>query len=270
MPAKHIFTEEETQGILDRYQKGESRKSLADSFGVTQKVIDRFLKEKEVPLRNDTRKHFFNEEIFKSIDTAEKAYWIGFITADGYVNEDRGFLRIKLGYVDYDHLAKFARFMSLDPADVIRSEIHNITGNTMWYIDINSRKFVDILVGHGIRQEKSMREKVTHVRDDLIRDYIRGLYDGDGSIRPDGTGVSLNNSVEVLYYVQGVFLFRLRATRLKIMDHCNTWKIEYRSREVVKKILDFLYYENCSVFLDRKHELAERIFAVQRQAYRSL
>ena len=49
----------------------------------------------------------YNRHIFDEINSSEKAYWLGFIVADGYLNTERGMLRIKLGNIDKHHLEKF-------------------------------------------------------------------------------------------------------------------------------------------------------------------
>ena len=38
----------------------------------------------------------YNRHIFDQIDTEEKAYWLGFILADGYLNTNKHMLRIKI------------------------------------------------------------------------------------------------------------------------------------------------------------------------------
>lgn len=35
-----------------------------------------------------TKKHFFDRRHFKVVDTPEKAYWLGFITADGSIGRE--------------------------------------------------------------------------------------------------------------------------------------------------------------------------------------
>jgi hypothetical protein len=70
----------------------------------------------------------YNRHIFDEIDNEEKAYWLGFIVADGYLNSDRNMLRIKLGNKDKNHLEKFINFLGGD-SSMLKSEIHNITGN---------------------------------------------------------------------------------------------------------------------------------------------
>ena len=49
----------------------------------------------------------YHRHIFDQIDTQEKAYWLGFILADGYLNTNKHMLRIKLGDKDKHHLEKF-------------------------------------------------------------------------------------------------------------------------------------------------------------------
>ena len=67
------------------------------------------------------RKYNCNYDYFKIIDTPEKAYWLGFIMADGCVMiskrirklktyetiQQRYFLKIALSSVDTQHLEKF-------------------------------------------------------------------------------------------------------------------------------------------------------------------
>ena len=75
----------------------------------------------------------YNRHIFDEINSPEKAYWLGFIVADGYLNDDKNMLRIKLGNKDKSHLEKFIKFLEGD-LSMLKSEIHNTTGNTQWYV----------------------------------------------------------------------------------------------------------------------------------------
>ena len=71
----------------------------------------------------------YNRHIFDNIDSAEKAYWLGFIVADGYLNDDKNMLRIKLGDKDKIHLEKFINFLGKKISKIKRKK-HSITGNT--------------------------------------------------------------------------------------------------------------------------------------------
>ena len=57
------------------------------------------------------RLYTLNENFFETIDTEDKAYWLGFIYADGYITKSKTGqhnLGIKLSIKDLAHLQKFA------------------------------------------------------------------------------------------------------------------------------------------------------------------
>ena len=51
------------------------------------------------------RKYTLNEKYFKFIDNESKAYWLGFLMADGNIYNN--VIRITLAVVDFNHLVKF-------------------------------------------------------------------------------------------------------------------------------------------------------------------
>lgn len=200
----------------------------------------------------------YNRHIFDNIDTNEKAYWLGFIVADGYLNVERRMLRIKLGNIDKKHLEKFIKFINGTP-DMLKSECHNITGNTQWYVSTYSTEIRNALLKLNVEQAKSGKEHIPPINPIYYRDFIRGLWDGDGFIRENLNGIGLVGSYECLSFVQKHFEEQLKIKPLKIYSHCNTFKIEYRStKNAIPKIISYLYQDN-DIALDRKMELANQI-----------
>lgn len=269
MPRKHNFSKAQEEDIIKRYKDGESRASISKDFGVTPKVINRILKKNDLKLINAVKKNNYHDDIFDTIDSSDKAYWIGFITADGYIHEDRGCLRIKLQNNDRSHLYKFADFIGAK-RESVKTEFHNITGKPLAKIEVGCRKIVNALINLNIRQGKSTREKVANIPKEYIRDYLRGLIDGDGSIRPDGSGISLNNSKDILMFMLNTILEEFGIAKVKIQDHDHTWKIEYRSKDCVKTILNYLYYDDCKMYLDRKFISAKAICRPEISSLKSL
>ena len=200
----------------------------------------------------------YNRNIFNKIDNEEKAYWLGFIVADGYLNINKHMLRIKLGNRDRSHLIKFIKFVGGNE-EMLKSEIHSETGNENFYVSLYSKEVMNDLLSLGVEQAKSGKEKVCNIDKKYYRDFIRGLWDGDGFIRENLSGVGLVGSEEVLAFVQNYFNDSLGVKPLKIYPHCNTFKIEYRStRKAIPLILNHLYGDK-DVALDRKKELATKI-----------
>lgn len=200
----------------------------------------------------------YNRHIFDEINSSEKAYWLGFIVADGYLNTERGMLRIKLGNIDKHHLEKFINFLGGDET-MLKSEIHNITGNIQWYVSTYSKEIKDALLKLNVEQCKSGHEHVPPIDKIYYRDFIRGLWDGDGFIRENLSGIGLVGSYECLSFVQKIFLEELGIKPLKVYSHYGTYKIEYRStKKAIPKIINYLYQDN-DIALDRKMVLANQI-----------
>lgn len=252
MGKKIIFTNEQINEIIKRYENGESCLKIGEVFNVNNKTIRKLLDKNNIQNRGN-RKHFFNKNIFKDIDSAEKAYWLGFITADGYVNEDRGVLSIKLNAKDRTHLEKFIKFIDGDE-NMIKTEYHNITGNELNRVVVNSRTIINDLVKLNIRQCKSSKEQVSPIPKEYIRDYIRGIWDGDGHI--EKKRIDLVSSIEVLDFVRTYFHEQCNTSLMKILDHCNTHRIYIcKNRE---KCLNHMYYDGC-ISLERKNIIAKKI-----------
>lgn len=60
------------------------------------------------------KRPFPNRYIFKSIDNEFKAYWLGFLYADGSVGSTDYRVELTLAEKDYNHLVKFKDFIGLD------------------------------------------------------------------------------------------------------------------------------------------------------------
>lgn len=73
MGKKIIFTNEQINEIIKRYENGESCLKIGEVFNVNNKTIRKLLDKNNIQNRGN-RKHFFNKNIFKDIDSAEKAY----------------------------------------------------------------------------------------------------------------------------------------------------------------------------------------------------
>lgn len=87
-----------------------------------------------------------------------------------------------------------------------------------------------------------------------IKDYIRGIVDGDGHI--ELSRMDICNSYEVLNKIQEYLIPICNITKGKIMNHCNTYRI-YICKNI-DLVLNHLYYKRC-VALDRKKDIVKII-----------
>lgn len=114
-------------------------------------------------------------DYFKNIDTPEKAYWLGFIAADGCIYKDR--LSIELGIIDENHLYKFLKSIKSNHIIYYRERKNTRTCR----IEINNKKFTSNLKKYGIIQNKTYNLIFPKINKCFYKDYIRGFFDGDGT-----------------------------------------------------------------------------------------
>lgn len=77
------------QKIIEAYIKGNGYTRVAKICNTNSSTVMRVLKRNNIQIRNNHEKsklYFCNENYFEEINTPNKAYWLGFIYADGYVS----------------------------------------------------------------------------------------------------------------------------------------------------------------------------------------
>lgn len=223
---------------------------------VSSSTLDRWVRKFNIQPRGCHRHYNFNQSIFNTIDTEEKAYWLGFITADGYVNESRHFLNIKLQAGDEAHLYKFKQFLGCIEIP-IKDDIGG-SGQIVKSITVNSRTLVNDLINLGVRQGKSGNEHICNkVPDNLIPHYIRGLIDGDGCIQHGShPTVELVGSLEIVSFLKQYIhehIYPLKSTASYIYKHGIIYKASFNALDCVLLCYKH-FYGNAKIYLDRKYE----------------
>ena len=245
------------------YEQGKSLRKISEELNINRKLLSRKLKEDGIIIRDPNKNsiskskriHELNETIFEVIDTEEKAYWLGFLYADGYIDKEKGF-ELTLKESDYDHLIKFQKFMQCDNNIAYRSQ------QKAYRIGIYSKKIAQDLINLGCFQAKSFTLKFPtseQVPEDLIHHFMRGYFDGDGCITY-GQGqlrFSVIGTPEFLNDYEAYLLTALNRTtvnkRLRRFDWTeNTETINYSGNKQVNKIFNFLY-KNATIYLERKY-----------------
>lgn len=133
---------------------------------------------------SNNRKYTVNETYFDTINTPEKAYWLGFLWADGNISKttDRSSgpnrLRIAQKKDEEKHLIRFQKEIeSNHPLKYVMHKDNHIVAQ----IDINSRKLCMALQSIGF-DNKDKRTQIPKIPNELISHFIRGYFDGDGCL----------------------------------------------------------------------------------------
>lgn len=114
---------------------------------------------------------------FNKIDTEEKAYWLGFLYADGSVGSKEDKIELGLAEKDLKHIEKFRDFMN------ITNKISYREKTKSYRMSFRSAQCKQDLISQGCTPKKSLTldfPNENQVPKHLIRHFIRGYFDGDG------------------------------------------------------------------------------------------
>ena len=126
-----------------------------------------------------------NDDYFNQIDSEEKAYWLGFLIADGWINQREGQDRLVLDISSKDkkHLESYANALNFNgPIKDFEIKSGEYKGYKHSQIAITSQQLVNDLSKYGCVPNKSLMLKFPKLPQRLISHFIRGYFDGDGSV----------------------------------------------------------------------------------------
>lgn len=262
IPAYKKYSDSLMKQAYDDYMvKKIGLKAVCEKYGFKHGVLVRYAKENNLPYKtNRGAKYSFDREYFKNIDSEEKAYWLGFLYADGCVNtSDKtctspNRLTINISHRDRIILEKFNQSINgnLEIFDYMPSE--ETYGNSMMSrLNVNSVEFCEHLINHGCIPNKTFELRMPNINEHLICHFVRGFLDGDGSI--SGYCISFTKG--------DVFLKELNELISSILDiepgHIQYYKnkdsrvcnLKFSKKESCRKIYNWLY-DNATIFLERK------------------
>lgn len=212
--------------------------------------------------KENSRKYSCNHNYFDNINTEDKAYWLGFLYADGFVTNDNR-VGISIKSDDIDLLIAFNESISSNYKINIYTTSQGFSNNTEYArLLISSKQIVESLVSHGMFYKKSNILKRPNIEADLTRHFIRGYLDGDGSIFLNNSkslfySVSFVGTDDILSYICEYFL-SIKAIKNYRLEKRNDEQVvsyvRFGGNIIVKKILDDIYKES-TLYLKRKNNI---------------
>lgn len=235
-----IFEKSMEDDLIDGYRNMPSMAYWARHYNISPSVIKRILIQNNEPLVSNSdahRKYHFKHNVFDKIDTEEKAYWLGFMFADGTVGSSRDDVKIDLSERDIEHVQKFADFVGY------KRQLNKPI------LSVRSKEMKAALVKHGCLPRKSHIDvQPENVPVELHRHFMRGVCDGDGYI-----GVYAKSaSIEI---VGGRTLLQWMVDHGlpgEVRPHKTIWRIRSKSNNVLE--WGVFLYEDANIYLDRKYD----------------
>lgn len=187
------------------------------------------------------RKNCFNLNFFSNIDNEDKAYILGFIMADGWINSNNRSLHIRIKADDAELLKKISEV--LNNSTPLKSK----KNGTQVELILCSEKLVKDLNKLGVTYNKTKTMHMPLLKSkELYRHFFRGYFDGDGYIGKQSvlTVGSENFYNDFMKYLKREFDF-------VPWSQCKngTYRINFNRRDFW--FIDWLY-KNSNLHLNRK------------------
>ena len=257
-----MISEQQFCQIKDLYESGYKTTNIA-------KLLNLKFWDVQTRIRNIrsniTKQHFqlMNENFFETLDTEEKAYWIGFIYADGSLYTGYT-LSITLSVKDRLHLQKLSNIFGKEAKE--RSSFLNEKEYKQVRLNIYNKKIYNDLKKLGIENQKTYSEStkiIEMIPKNLISHFIRGIFDGDGNIHKDKNNnghFSICGNEDILNKIQMILIEDVGLTKTKIyqLGDAWCWNLLYGGNISIKKIYEYLYKDSY-IYLERKKIKFEEI-----------
>lgn len=263
-----MHTKQSNIDIIRRYMNGEQPTRLIAEYGMSQPNFNALLRRRGIEARHTQYTADFH--YFDKIDTEAKAYFLGFIYADGCLY--RNTLKISLNEKDIDILEKLKQEMKSNHPIRYTNATGSFAGGPIVTLEISHKYIREAMLKHGVVENKTHRlEKIPDtVPEELIKHFIRGYMDGDGSFSNYelqtgkragdmkysfslvGTESFLEN---IRYWINQFSPVEITA---QLQDRhpereTNIRQLRTSGKKQVLVLLDWLY-EGATIYLNRKYE----------------
>lgn len=216
-----------------------------------------------------TRKYSLNEAFFSQW-SPEMAYVLGFWFADGYMRHEKSY-RVVFTSTDFSLLLQIRKVMA--SSHPIHKRFSRKGKVPEYDLIVFSKSLYSKLQGLGGTRRKTKKAIFPVIPSDYFPDFIRGYFDGDGSVFYTNYVSTKNGKLRTelrsnftagnprfLEKLQGFLINKLGVSRKKVCPFNNggSWKLGYGTADTVK-LLRFMYYPDCPVALERKASFAESV-----------
>lgn len=260
--------------LVKKYLTGKYNCSqLATYYNMSRSAIYAMLKRKGVKINNDQsklqRKYSLDETYFNKINTEQKAYFLGLLYADGCVFPKRNSISIALQEKDRHILECLKKELKTNkPIYISQKNNKNKNWQNSVILQINSKKISERLISLGCIANKSLAlnfPSLKQMPNHLIRHFIRGYFDGDGSLclsvrkKYNYSIISIISTLDFCLKLKKVLNTNI-GINVAIHSDKNfvargnlvTKIASFGGNVQVKSFLDWIY-KNATVFLQRKY-----------------
>lgn len=251
------------QDVLEKlYQEHQDMKKVAAILNANPKTIAVWMKKFDIKRvgSQGARKNHLNHNYFERIDSEAKAYWLGFLMADGciYRGSDAHSYRLQINLKgsDIEHLNLFQEAIG----SAYKIQEKKIRESDVCLLKVNSTKMCHDLMKWKVTPRKSLVCEMPEIDASLHRHYVRGYFDGDGCLDWTHGGLPrarIGGGELMLTAIQAIAKDAGIASRLYAPSKGQKiYSLEWTDSREARKFASWMY-DNSVVSLKRKQEIYE-------------
>ena len=274
MKQRRLSHREKTE-LFAKYETGKfTAADLAKEYPISSTAINGLLRRHGYKAKSQSelqRKYNIDETFFDVIDTEEKAYFLGFLYADGYNNTDRNSVNLSLKEDDKEILEILNNLLQPNkPLQYV--EIKDTNSSNQYRLVIANKHISQKLVELGCVKAKThtltfpTEEQVPSC---LIRHFVRGYFDGDGSVSGDKQKqFCFVGTMDFLLPLQQILIKELNFSKTKLdrrhKDRDNNIRsLRYCGVNQCITFRDWLY-KDATIYLERKKKIFDSYTSFER------
>ena len=253
------LTNTDRQNIIKYYQEGKTAKEILALYNNkvgTENTIMSIIKDVGIGRpRGKTCDADIN--YFETIDTEAKAYFLGLLLTDGNVH------KIKRDTEQY-RIQIMLHSQDREILECLKKELHSSNKIIHYQKDnrnecafgIQSVKMAYDLAKQGIVPNKTFIAELNYnIPHHLFRHYIRGIFDGDGTVyySKEHLHFGFYGTHKLVAQVQDWLIEQINLTRHKITDKETVSFTTYQKKQDIENFYK-LIYTNANFYLKRKKE----------------
>lgn len=273
---KRKTTDTDEDAIVNLYNTGMSLETIAPLYNLHPTTIHKILKRKNVKRRTAyyaSRIYHSDECFFDNIlATEEQAYILGFIYADGCVLPEKQTLSIALATKDSDFLSGIKNIIA--PDTDIKASLRNKKGHDpkgAVRLSVYSKHLTERLQDLGIVKSRGQFPKLLPALDSCVYShFIRGLFDGDGSIdwrikknkNLPTLRIRFLGQEDILFWIRDVLKEKAQANGYpSVFPRTGIYGLDYGGTQQSIQVAQWIY-QDAHLFMERKRDKYKEFISV--------
>ena len=263
-----VYSVDTKNEIISMYKSGLNCTEICAIKGIKVGTMQPWIRDAKIMRHRGPKSLVRHEDFFREIDTEEKAYFLGFLMADGGITIDKNSnqkrLKITLQYCDRAILEKLKESLNADYKISYYERGYNKAGEliTEALLTISCNALCDDLINLGIIPRKTGKKSFpkNDIPKHLRRHFVRGFFDGDGI-----TGINKSTKRYCSGFIGNIQIINdiIKETEIKppsIIQVKNTPFLYtiYFGRKQSTDLWHYMY-DNATILLERKKKRMDEI-----------